>query len=117
MAFSYPERIESDVSPLRLDTLTFLPPREDVFPLPALAKRAIAMGGNACAVLNAANEAAVALFLAGKIRFTDIAKIVQMSLDTTPVAPLAVPEDVFATHAEVYEKRMTDYTKILRSAL
>lgn len=117
LAFTYPERVESDIPPLSLTQLTFLPPREDVFPLPMLAKRSIAMGGNACTVLNAANEAAVALFLAGKIRFTDIAALAEKTLDTTPVAPIKTPEDIYAIHSEVYEKRMTDYTKLLRSAL
>ncbi|MDE6398848.1 MAG: 1-deoxy-D-xylulose-5-phosphate reductoisomerase, partial [Clostridiales bacterium] len=47
LAFTYPERIPSATPPLQFDTLTFLSPKEDLFPLPALAKRSLHMGGNA----------------------------------------------------------------------
>ena len=116
LAFTYPDRIPSATPPLRLDTLTFLPPKEDLFPLPALAKRSLQMGGNATCVLNAANEAAVALFLDGKIAFTDIGVLVEKTLENARISSVSAPEEIFATHNEVYDKLMTDYTKFVRSA-
>ncbi|MCI8459265.1 MAG: 1-deoxy-D-xylulose-5-phosphate reductoisomerase [Clostridia bacterium] len=116
LAFTYPERVESDIKPISWQTLTFLPPKERLFPLPALAKQSLAMGGNASCILNAANEAAVALFLRGKISFTDIGKLVEKTLYATPVAHCATPEEIFATHNGVYEKLMTDYNERTRSA-
>ena len=53
--------------------------------MPKLAKVAMREGGTAPAILNAANEAAVALFLSGKICFTDIMSIVAHILDTENV--------------------------------
>lgn len=115
LAFTYPERVPSDTPPLRLDTLTFLPPKEDLFPLPALAKKSLAMGKNAPCILNAANEAAVSLFLDRKIAFTDIAALVEKTLLSTPTTACKTYEEILATHNEVYAKLMTDYTKRIRS--
>lgn len=85
-------------------TLRFFPPDETRFPAPALARSAIRAGGNAAVVLNAANEAAVRLFLERKIKFTDIVKIVSDTLDATPNARLNGADDVFATHKHIYDK-------------
>lgn len=74
-----PERIDSGVGELDFDTLsalTFRKPDFDRFPCLKLAYQAMNAGGAAPCVLNAANEAAVAAFLDGQIRFTDIAKTV-----------------------------------------
>ena len=111
LAFSYPERIPLSLPPLfpTLRTLEFLPPKEDLFPLPALAKACLQRGGTAPCVLNAANEAAVALFLDGRIGFTDIAKIVDRTLGGATVLPHPTEEEIYATHEEVYTKLMTDY--------
>ncbi|HFC7289410.1 TPA: 1-deoxy-D-xylulose-5-phosphate reductoisomerase [Neisseria meningitidis] len=74
-----PERIDSGVGDLDFDTLsalTFQKPDFGRFPCLKLAYEAMNAGGVAPCVLNAANEAAVAAFLDGQIKFTDIAKTV-----------------------------------------
>lgn len=74
-----PERINSGVGDLDFDALsalTFQKPDFDRFPCLKLAYEAMNAGGAAPCVLNAANEAAVAAFLDGQIKFTDIAKTV-----------------------------------------
>jgi len=78
-ALSYPERLISPVKPLDLTqvgTLTFRKPDYKTFSLLSLAVWAIKQGGVIPAVMNAANEAAVARFLKGEIGFTDIFEIV-----------------------------------------
>ncbi|VEE99033.1 1-deoxy-D-xylulose 5-phosphate reductoisomerase [Neisseria canis] len=74
-----PERIEAGVKPLdfsSLSNLTFKTPDFSRFPCLKLAYQAMQTGGSAPCVLNAANEIAVDAFLAEKIRFTDIARVV-----------------------------------------
>ncbi|MCH5154188.1 MAG: 1-deoxy-D-xylulose-5-phosphate reductoisomerase [Clostridiales bacterium] len=109
-ALSYPEHAERDYTPLSLPmSLRFLPPDENKFPAPKLAKQAIISGGNSAAVLNAANEAAVKLFLDGKIPFTDIVRIVEHALNTEPKCELKTADDVFGTHNSVYNKIYCKY--------
>ncbi|HHT16769.1 MAG TPA: 1-deoxy-D-xylulose-5-phosphate reductoisomerase [Papillibacter sp.] len=84
-ALTYPERAVSLTPELNLaeiGTLTFEKPEEDVFGCLKLAKKAAREGGVACAVLNAANEAAVELFLMGKISFLEIEEYVSGALET-----------------------------------
>ena len=79
-----PDRIESGVGALdfgSLSGLTFCEPDFSRFPCLKLAYDAMQAGGGAACVLNAANEEAVAAFLAGRIRFTDIERVVAESLD------------------------------------
>ena len=79
-----PDRIESGVGALdfgNLSGLTFCEPDFRRFPCLQLAYDAMQAGGGAACVLNAANEEAVAAFLAGRIRFTDIERVVAESLD------------------------------------
>ena len=78
-ALTYPARLPGLTPPLDLFSvgrLDFYPPDPDVFPLLPLAYRAIGLGGGVPAVLNAANEVAVAAFLHGKIGFPDIFRVV-----------------------------------------
>ena len=78
-AVTYPARLPGLTRELDLfsvGTLNFYPPDPDAFPLLPLARRAIAQGGGVPAVLNAANEVAVAAFLSEKIGFTDVSRIV-----------------------------------------
>ena len=87
-AMTYPNRAESPDAPLELLTcgaLTFAEPDEAAFPCLRLARQAAAEGGTACAVLNGANEAAVGLFLEGRIGFNDIARRVEYALERVPV--------------------------------
>ena len=77
-ALGYPERIGSGATPLDLAAigrLDFEAPDEARFPCLRLAREALAAGDGAPCVLNAANEVAVAEFLAGNLRFSDIARI------------------------------------------
>ncbi len=88
-ALNYPHRVESAFR--RLDfsiipQLTFSMPDTDRFPCLSLAYQALERGGTATAVLNAANEVAVAQFLNKSIRFTDIPRIVEHCLVAIPVA-------------------------------
>jgi len=83
-ALAYPERWPNRferLAPERLGTLEFRPLDEAKFPAVSLARRALAMGDSATAVLNAANEIAVHAFLAGRIRFPAIVETIARVLD------------------------------------
>ncbi len=83
-AFTYPKRCASEVKRLNfseLGKMTFYAPDDMVFPAMSLCRAAFKRGGNAPAVLNGANEAAVGLFLNGKIGFTDITEAVKGAID------------------------------------
>ena len=87
LALTYPDRLPSPALDLDLLTcrpLTFDAPDEAAFPCLRLAKQAAAQGGCACAALNGANEAAVALFLEEKIGFYDIPRLVEAALAQAP---------------------------------
>jgi 1-deoxy-D-xylulose-5-phosphate reductoisomerase len=87
---AWPQRMETPLSPLDLSAigeLTFHAPDEVRFPATRLAREAIMAGGSAPAILNAANEVAVAAFLAGQIRFTRIAAVVEETLQRSNDAP------------------------------
>lgn len=97
-ALSWPDRVPGPADPLDLFTaghLTFAQPDLETFRCLALAIRAAKEGGTAPAILNGANEVAVARFLAGEIGFLDIARVVEHALDTVPRAPLTL-EAVYA---------------------
>lgn len=82
-ALAWPERMESGVKPLDLfhiGRLDFAKPDPLRFPCLDLAFAAVATGGTATAVLNAANESAVAAFLEGRVRFTGITTVVEATL-------------------------------------
>jgi 1-deoxy-D-xylulose-5-phosphate reductoisomerase len=87
-ALTYPERWSLNVDRLdmaKIAKLEFFPPDTDKFPCLSLAYRAGNLGGTAPAILNAANEAVVARFLAEKIAFTDIPEILSQVLDQATV--------------------------------
>lgn len=87
LALTYPKRVHNPAEPLDLLTcgdLTFHKPDEEAFPCLALAKEAARRGGTACAVMNGANEAAVALYLDDKIGFYDIERMVKHAMETVP---------------------------------
>ena len=87
LAMTYPYRVENPAEPLNLLTcgdLTFHKPDEQTFPCLALAKEAAQRGGNACAVMNGANEAAVALYLQDRIGFYDIPRLVRAAMEAVP---------------------------------
>ncbi len=87
-ALAWPQRIDSGVAPLDLlavARLDFQAPDDVRFPCLRLAREAAEAGGSAPAMLNAANEVAVAAFLERRIRFTDIARIIGGVLEAEPV--------------------------------
>jgi len=80
----WPERLEADTPQLDLPSvspLTFEPPDTQRFPCLDLARQALRRGGGAPAVLNAANEIAVAAFLAERLPFTGISEVVASALE------------------------------------
>jgi 1-deoxy-D-xylulose-5-phosphate reductoisomerase len=97
-ALAWPKRLPSGVVPLDLfaiGRLEFEPPALDRFPCLSLAIQAAEAGGTAPAILNAANEIAVAAFLTGRIGFTAIAGLVAATLDRLPASN--IPQDGLAT--------------------
>jgi len=99
---AWPERMATPGARLDLaaiGSLDFEAPDPARFPALDLARAALADGGARPAILNAANEAAVAAFLAGRIGFLDIASIVGKVLDRySPAAPASL-DDIFAIDA------------------
>ena len=102
-ALAWPARMDTPCAPLDLAAigeLTFRAPDEQRFPATRLAREAAAAGGGVPAVLNAANEVAVAAFLSGKLAFTRIAAQVEETLGRfAPRAPASLDE-VIALDAE-----------------
>ena len=102
-ALTYPERAATPVE--RLDfseglSLQFEPPDLETFPLLALARRAGESGGTHPCAFNAANEVAVAAFLAGRLSFLDIAGVVAETLEAVDGAPAADLEELVRADAE-----------------
>ena len=100
-AISWPERIYTDWKPLNLvesGDLTFREPDHDKYPCMDLAYAAGRAGGTMTAVLNAANEQAVALFLEEKIHYLEIAKVIEKVCDRHKQDLTAAPtlEDILA---------------------
>jgi 1-deoxy-D-xylulose-5-phosphate reductoisomerase len=102
-ALAWPRRIDTPCKPLDLagiGQLTFLAPDEERFPATRLARDAAGVGGAAPAVLNAANEVAVAAFLSGQIAFTRIAALVADVLARDLPPPPASLADVLTVDRE-----------------
>jgi len=98
-ALAWPERIDSGVSALdllQIGRLDFEAPDEQRFPCLRIARLAAQDGGTAPAMLNAANEVAVDAFLNGRIRFTEIASIIEQVLDRQASSPARCLGDVLA---------------------
>ncbi len=96
-AFSYPERWDAPVPFLdltRVGPLEFLPPAWDDFPCLRLAYRALDADRSLPVVLNAANEEAVAAFLAGRLGFNAIADVIAEAMDAHAPAPVTTLADV-----------------------
>ena len=95
-------RLASDCRKMTIDdyaTLTFERPDFDKFPLLGTAYAAARTGGTAPCVMNAANEIAVAAFLEDRIKFTDIFKIIEKTMEQTPHVKQPGYEDYVATNA------------------
>lgn len=102
-ALTYPNRFPSPVKRLNLEdwaTLTFYKPDDENFPAMQVCREAIRRGGAYPAAVNAANEAAVALFLQGKLPFLDITRRVSAILDMGLPTPRSV-QDILATDTAI----------------
>lgn len=102
-ALGYPKRLPSVAPPLsvaQMSHLTFEEPDYDKFPLLSLAFEATSMGGNMPCILNAANEKGVQSFLEGRLKFTDMPRLVYEVMDKTPFNPTPDIEDLVATNSE-----------------
>jgi len=109
-ALAWPRRIAAPVKALdlaRIGTLTFETVDAERFPAVDLARHALGSGGSASTILNAANEVAVAAFLAGELAFLAITELVGRTLARAErdgmVAPLSTLDDVWA--ADRYGRR------------
>ncbi len=106
-AMSYPERLPTGSKPLdlfALGQLTFERGDAEKFPALRLAGECLNAGGAACTILNGANEAAVAAFLAGEIPFGGITRLVEGALAKLGNLPAANLEDIF--HADQEARRI-----------
>ena len=97
-ALLYPDRMECPTKELSLcdyGSLTFAKPDMETFRCLPLAIDAIKRGGNIPAIMNGANEVAVAAFLSGKIDFLRIAELVEYAMNTIPFRKITCLSDVF----------------------
>lgn len=104
---AWPERIDAGVAQLDLFAIGrfhFERPDLERFPCLRLAAEAFESGGTAPAVLNAANEVAVAAFLEGSLAFTDIPVVIERTLAATPVAAADSFDTIFAKNTEARQQ-------------
>jgi 1-deoxy-D-xylulose-5-phosphate reductoisomerase len=103
----WPERLEAGVAPLDMVAtarLDFEAPDEGRFPCLRLARESVARGGTAMAACNAANEVAVAAFLAQRIRFTEIPAVIEYALERVAVVEPDSLSVVESADAEARER-------------
>jgi len=112
-ALTWPQRMFASAPRLdlvQLQTLTFEAPDEIRFPALRLARDVILEGGTAAAILNAANEVAVSLFLERRLAFPDIAEMVARSLERSRTEGLICRPDDLSTIVEV-DRRARDVAR------
>lgn len=104
-ALSWPEKIPSDAGKLDIFNLNlkFSAPDFKRYPMLKLAYEAAETGGTAPIIYNAANEAAVAAFISGSIKYNDIAVHVEQALESASPQQLTVLDDIIALNNECYE--------------
>jgi 1-deoxy-D-xylulose-5-phosphate reductoisomerase len=106
-ALSFPERLPNSSEKLdiyKYSTLTFEKPNRELFPCLDMAYYAIEKGGNAPAIMNAANEVAVEAFLKEKIKFIEIGNIIEKAFNTFVFVEKPSLEDYFKTDELVKEQ-------------
>jgi 1-deoxy-D-xylulose-5-phosphate reductoisomerase len=106
-AMSYPERLPTGSKPLdlfALGQLTFEKGDPERFPALRIVKECLNAGGAACTILNGANEAAVAAFLADEIPFGGITRLVEDALAKLGPMPANNLDDIF--HADQEARRV-----------
>lgn len=102
-AFSYPQRLPSDVRPLNffeLSQLTFEKPDRDKFPNLTYAYQSVEAGGNMPCILNAANEVAVALFLQERIGYLQMSRLIEKTLQSASFVKSPTLDDYLQSDAE-----------------
>jgi 1-deoxy-D-xylulose-5-phosphate reductoisomerase len=102
-ALAWPERLDAGVAPLDLlsvANLSFESPDRELFPCLGLAYAALAAGGTAPAILNAANEIAVGAFLHNKIGFLDMTSVVEKTMQHTAFIEEPTLEEYFESDGE-----------------
>ena len=113
-ALTYPARLESPSECLSLwdyGKLTFYKPDFTNFPCIRTALKAASLGGTAPAIVSGADEAAVALFLDGKIGFTAIGELVTKALESIPVTPINTVNDVLSAVSASQSFVQTEFEK------
>lgn len=106
-ALSFPDRLPNSSEKLdiyKYSTLTFEKPNRKLFPCLDMAYYAIEKGGNAPAIMNAANEVAVEAFLKEKIKFIEIGNIIEKAFNTFAFVEKPSLEDYFKTDELVKEQ-------------
>ena len=112
-ALAWPDRMETPVEQLdlaKISNLTFEAPDPVRFPALRLAREALEAGGSAPTVLNAANEIAVHAFLDNQLKFLDICRIVEETMDAFNHRPVTSLEDVFQLD-EISRRTATEMLK------
>jgi len=113
---AWPERVDSGVAPLDLIALSrfdFEKADTDVFPCLALAFHALKLGGTAPAILNAANEIAVEAFLNEKLRFLDIANVIESTLSAISAEPVRDLDVLLAVDSQARAKAQEFVNKMV----
>lgn len=113
-ALAWPDRVEAGVASLdlpKIAQLHFEAPDFERFPCLALAYRALEAGGSASTVLNAANEVAVAAFLAGRLPFLAIADVIAAAMDALPTVSIG---DLASIRAEDARARTVAEAEVAR---
>jgi 1-deoxy-D-xylulose-5-phosphate reductoisomerase len=98
----FPDRVDLGIEPpdlVALGPFAFERVDEDAFPCLRIAREAALAGGTAPCVLNAANEVAVEAFLDGRLRFGDIARLVEWTLERLPREPVTDLDSLLETDA------------------
>jgi 1-deoxy-D-xylulose-5-phosphate reductoisomerase len=106
LALGWPDRVAEAQRPMdwtRAQSLTFEPLDDAAFPAVALAREAGRRGSSAPATFNAANEEAVAAFLAGRLPFVGIVDVVEKVVTSLPLRELATPADVLEVEGAARE--------------
>lgn len=114
LSMTYPDRLDSPADSLNLlqcPPLTFTAPDMDAFPCLKLAVSCANKGGNSCAVMNGANEEAVALFLEDKIGFYDIYSLVAGALEAVPFVSDPTLEQILEADALARSAVLNQFSK------
>ncbi|MBR5073766.1 MAG: 1-deoxy-D-xylulose-5-phosphate reductoisomerase [Bacteroidales bacterium] len=106
-ALSYPNRIDLNTKRIsfpELGSLTFFAPDLEKFPCLAIAYSSFKKGGNIPCAMNAANEVAVASFLKGEIKFTQIPLVIEKTIEKCNFVASPTVEDIFSTDRQSKER-------------